>query len=601
MINVRIQTPEVQKLSPKITVVGVGGAGGNAVNNMISSALEGCEFLVCNTDAQALEGSLCENRLQLGASVTGGLGAGAKPEIGEKAAHESLDDVMQYLDGANMAFITAGMGGGTGTGAAPVIAKACRDSGILTVGVVTKPFHFEGTHRMTQAEAGIKEMQDYVDTLIVIPNQNLFRIANEKTTFAEAFKMADGVLQSGVRGVTDLMVMPGLINLDFADIRSAMLEMGKAMMGTGEGEGENRATEAAEAAINNPLLDDVSMKGARGVIINVTGGHDMTLFEVDEACNRIRDEVDPNANIIFGSTFDEKLEGSMRVSVVATGIDVEQAAKGTRTTGGIRVTAIGKSSESTTQKPAASQPQPHVAKAMTLSARKDTSSAKTEEPETDMFEQNEFSSTSRPAPQSSFGGPRGSIYQGSFIPPSPVMPEVRNDIPSYSAPSYQQSMAAPQQTAPAQTNEYKMSASSVNVQPQQQSQPQAQPQQATQQQMPSQQQSQGGSNVQQPSPQSGLVLRPPVPGAAAAERRGHRTPTLFERITGAYKGVMPHGGEEEAPQETAPSGGFHSGLRAERTPQSPSQGQLNIDSPSAPQSGNEDNLDIPAFLRRQAN
>ncbi len=325
MINIRMQHKDVKKLTPKIAVIGVGGAGGNAVNNMIGAGLQGAEFVVCNTDAQALERSLCETRLQLGVEVTGGLGAGAKPEIGRKAAEESLDEVLQYLDGANMAFITAGMGGGTGTGAAPVIARACREKGILTVGVVTKPFHFEGSMRMRMAEEGIAEMQGYVDTLIVIPNQNLFRIANEKTTFAEAFRLADSVLQSAVRGVTDLIVNPGDVNLDFADIRSVMLEMGKAMMGAGEASGERRAILAAEAAINNPLLDDVSMKGARAVIINVTGGPDLTLFEIDEACNKIREEVDPNANIIFGSTLDATMEGRMRVSIVATGIDmVEQ-------------------------------------------------------------------------------------------------------------------------------------------------------------------------------------------------------------------------------------------------------------------------------------
>ncbi len=319
-INVRMQSP-TNRLKPKITVVGVGGAGGNAVNNMINSQLEGCEFLVCNTDAQALEGSSAPHKIQLGVHVTRGLGAGANPEIGGAAAEESIDEILEYLDGSNMVFVTAGMGGGTGTGAAPVIARAAREAGILTIGVVTKPFHFEGTHRMKLAENGIAELQKYVDTLIIIPNQNLFRIANEKTTFADAFKMADEVLQSGVRGVTDLMVMPGLINLDFADIRAVMLEMGKAMMGTGEAEGERRAVEAAEAAISNPLLDDVSMKGARGVLINITGGLDMTLFEVDEAANRIRDEVDPDANIIFGSTFDQTMDGKMRVSVVATGIE----------------------------------------------------------------------------------------------------------------------------------------------------------------------------------------------------------------------------------------------------------------------------------------
>src|SRR5499433_3756251 len=309
------------EIKPRITVVGVGGAGGNAVNNMIRSNLEGVEFIVSNTDAQALAQSICDRRIQLGAHVTQGLGAGSRPDIGRAAAEEVLEEIIGELTGSNMVFITAGMGGGTGTGAAPVIARAAREHGILTVGVVTKPFHFEGTHRMKIAESGIQELQQYVDTLIIIPNQNLFRVANEKTTFADAFAMADQVLYSGVRGVTDLMVMPGLINLDFADIRAVMSEMGKAMMGTGEAEGENRAIAAAEAAISNPLLDDVSMKGARGVLINITGGFDMTLFEVDEAANRIRDEVDPEANIIFGSTFDETLSGKMRISVVATGIE----------------------------------------------------------------------------------------------------------------------------------------------------------------------------------------------------------------------------------------------------------------------------------------
>src|ERR1700754_3461450 len=311
-------------IRPKITVVGVGGAGGNAVNNMIRSKLEGVEFLVANTDAQALQQSLCERRIQLGATVTKGLGAGARPDIGRASAEEAIREIAEQLAGSNMAFITAGMGGGTGTGAAPVMAQIAREQGILTVGVVTKPFHFEGAHRMRLAESGIQELQQYVDTLIIIPNQNLFRVANEKTTFADAFKMADEVLYSGVRGVTDLMVMPGLINLDFADIRSVMGEMGKAMMGTGEATGENRAIAAAEAAISNPLLDEVSMKGARGVLINITGGMDLTLYEVDEAANRIRSEVDPDANIIVGSTFDASLNGLMRVSVVATGIEMEK-------------------------------------------------------------------------------------------------------------------------------------------------------------------------------------------------------------------------------------------------------------------------------------
>jgi len=462
---------------------------------------------------------LSDSKLQLGAHVTGGLGAGAKPEIGEKAAHESLDEVMQYLEGSNMAFITAGMGGGTGTGAAPVIAKACRDSGILTVGVVTKPFHFEGTHRMKQAEAGIEEMQDYVDTLIVIPNQNLFRVANEKTTFAEAFKMADGVLQSGVRGVTDLMVMPGLINLDFADIRSAMLEMGKAM-------------------------------------------------------------IDSNANIIFGSTFDEKLEGSMRVSVVATGIDAAQSMKTSGGSSTVKVTAVSKAPEKQDApvKSEPAQPQTEVARAMTLSARQQTATStqpSVAENKTDMFAQQEFHAAA-PSPQSA--AMRGVVHQGSFIPPSPVRADVQEE-PMYSP-------------AP-------VTAVEETIKPQVQQQPIQQPMASSLEQ---------SSNAQTqvisdaiPAPTQNLVLRPPVPGAATAERR--RTPSLFERITGAYDAYK-SGSEGKSESEEGgqgSSGGFHSGLRAERTQNSPSQGKLNIDSPSAPQSNAEEDLDIPAFLRRQAN
>jgi cell division protein FtsZ len=325
-MTINLSMPVTHELRPRITVVGVGGAGTNAVNNMITAHLEGVEFVACNTDAQSLHQCLTERRIQLGNTITQGLGAGARPEIGRAAAEEAIDELLDQLQGSHMVFITAGMGGGTGTGAAPVIARAVREQGMLTVGVVTKPFHFEGTHRMRVAEGGLAELQQYVDTLIVIPNQNLFRLANERTTFAEAFKLADNVLHMGVRGVTDLMVMPGLINLDFADIRTVMSEMGKAMMGTGEADGERRAIEAAEAAISNPLLDEVSMKGARGVLINITGGPDMTLFEVDEAANRIREEVDPEANIIVGSTLDESMTGQMRVSVVATGIEVPETA-----------------------------------------------------------------------------------------------------------------------------------------------------------------------------------------------------------------------------------------------------------------------------------
>ena len=318
---IHLSAPRATELKPRIVVFGVGGAGGNAVNNMIDAGLEGVEFVVANTDAQQLAFAKTDRRIQLGVEITQGLGAGAHPEVGQSAAEESIPEIGEHLEGAHMVFITAGMGGGTGTGAAPIIAKAARERGILTVGVVTKPFTFEGRHRMRLADSGVGELQRYVDTLIVIPNQNLFRIANERTTFAEAFGMADQVLHSGVRSITDLMVLPGLINLDFADVRSVMTEMGKAMMGTGEASGEDRALNAAHNAIQNPLLDEVSLKGAKAVLVNVTGGLDMTLLEVDEAANAISSEVDPEANIIFGAAFDPALEGKIRVSVVATGME----------------------------------------------------------------------------------------------------------------------------------------------------------------------------------------------------------------------------------------------------------------------------------------
>ncbi|WP_336981398.1 cell division protein FtsZ [Altererythrobacter fulvus] len=331
-MSINIGPPSVEELRPRITVIGVGGAGGNAIANMIASEIEGVDFIVANTDAQALNNSIAEHRIQLGPDITQGLGAGSRPEVGRAAAEETVEELERALDGVNMVFIAAGMGGGTGTGAAPVIAEAARRKGVLTVGVVTKPFLFEGTRRMRSAEAGIEELQKHVDTLIVIPNQNLFLVAKAETTFKEAFALADEVLQQGVRSITDLMVMPGLINLDFADVRSVMGEMGKAMMGTGEAEGENRALEAAERAIANPLLDGVSMQGAKGVIISIIGGDDMKLLEVDEAANHIRELVDPDANIIWGSAFNPDLMGKIRVSVVATGIEqtAEQAVQASR-------------------------------------------------------------------------------------------------------------------------------------------------------------------------------------------------------------------------------------------------------------------------------
>ncbi len=324
MLNLTMPTHE--ELKPRITVFGVGGAGGNAVDNMIEKKLEGVEFVIANTDAQALQQSNASTKIQMGVKVTEGLGAGARPSVGAAAAEETIEEIVDHLAGAHMCFITAGMGGGTGTGAAPIIAQAARELGVLTVGVVTKPFQFEGAKRMRQAEEGVEALQRMVDTLIIIPNQNLFRLANEKTTFTEAFSMADDVLHQGVKGVTDLMVRPGLINLDFADVRAVMDEMGKAMMGTGEADGDDRAVQAAEKAIANPLLDEISLKGAKGVLINITGGDDLTLFELDEAANRIREEVDPDANIIVGSTMEAEMSGKMRVSVVATGIDAEVAA-----------------------------------------------------------------------------------------------------------------------------------------------------------------------------------------------------------------------------------------------------------------------------------
>src|SRR5579862_3894356 len=341
-MTINLKAPELRELKPRIMVCGVGGAGGNAVNNMIVSGLAGVDFIVANTDAQALASSKAERIIQMGLQVTEGLGAGSQPEVGRAAAEEVLEEIRDHLTGAHMVFVTAGMGGGTGTGAAPIIARTARDMGILTVGVVTKPFQFEGVRRMRTAETGITELHKVVDTLLIIPNQNLFRVANEKTTFADAFAMADQVLYSGVACITDLMVKEGLINLDFADVRAVMREMGKAMMGTGEASGDKRALTAAEAAIANPLIDDSSMKGARGLLISITGGKDLTLFEVDEAATRIREEVDQDANIIVGATFDETLEGIVRVSVVATGIDNLGATRQTQPAAGSLIELAGR-------------------------------------------------------------------------------------------------------------------------------------------------------------------------------------------------------------------------------------------------------------------
>lgn len=584
-------TSDSKKLSPKIAVIGVGGAGGNAVNNMITSNLNGVDFVVCNTDSQALVGSLAEHKVQLGTIVTEGLGAGAKPEIGRAAAEESLDDVMQYLEDANMAFITAGMGGGTGTGAAAVIAKACRERGILTVGVVTKPFHFEGSRRMKMAEEGLSELQNYVDTLIVIPNQNLFRVVNDKTTFADGFKMADSVLQSAVRGVTDLIVMPGLINLDFADIRSVMQEMGKAVMGAGEATGDNRAIEAAEKAISNPLLDDVSMKGAKGVIVNITGGYDMTLFEVDEACNRIRDEVDPDANIIFGSTFDEKLEGTIRVSVVATGIEANVArattpigarglvgAVSTQPIGArasrfeqARPAAVSRVQErAVEQRPAAAETAiANVAPARAAFPKNVSyAPAAAQQPaaipaqpfqDVEIAPQQASYQAAAQAPAQADGYVRGTRMGDAYIPPQPMEVAGNNGYAS-------QMSQTPAQAQPTQSY-YAEEPQQVQYAPQQ------------------------------------------APAPVQARRK---SPSLFERITSGYRRVeasiesLSHEGDDfgavqqqqgqvRQQQRVVPT---VSAPIAPTTATAPAQGRLNIDAPSAART-EEDELDIPAFLRRQ--
>jgi cell division protein FtsZ len=598
------------EIKPRITVIGVGGAGGNAVNNMIRSSLEGVEFIVTNTDAQALAQSICDRRLQLGINITQGLGAGSRPDIGRAAAEEVLDHLIAELEGSNMVFITAGMGGGTGTGAAPVIARAAREHGILTVGVVTKPFHFEGTHRMRLAESGIQELQQYVDTLIIIPNQNLFRIANEKTTFADAFAMADQVLYSGVRGVTDLMVMPGLINLDFADIRAVMTEMGKAMMGTGEAEGENRAVAAAEAAISNPLLDDVSMKGARGVLINITGGFDMTLFEVDEAANRIRDEVDPEANIIFGSTFDKTLDGKVRISVVATGIEAEALSQPRPA-----LTLVAKGGRVMSAPAAAEMP---VSQPMMMT--------RVREERTPEFAGQTAQAAHQPA------------YAGAPAQAQPMVQQAPQHVPAYAG------MTAPQQheqplpvavgagayaarpmPSPAMSQTAPQPAPMMRNEPTQQ-QPRPNPAEVRERSAPRMDSRPAGQNAELPfvAPPAYEPARPeatmaapamptePVRQSSGEKRRGANifsrvtnTAAAWARQTGADlreatpAAVMNRMAAAEPPvvrQPAAPQ-------PAASAPQAAGQPRLSLD-PSdrlAPRQSDEDLLDIPAFLRRQAN
>jgi len=526
--------PTEADLRPSILVVGVGGAGGNAVNNMIRSNLEGVDFVVCNTDAQALNQSLSDRKLQMGTTITQGLGAGSRPDIGAAAAEESIDEIQNHMTSAHMVFIAAGMGGGTGTGAAPVIARTARDQGILTVGVVTKPFQFEGTQRMRIAEEGIEELQQYVDTLIIIPNQNLFRIANEKTTFADAFNLADDVLHSGVRGVTDLMVMPGLINLDFADIRSVMSEMGKAMMGTGEADGEKRAIEAAERAISNPLLDDVTMNGAKGVLINITGGSDMTLFEVDEAANRIREEVDDQANIIFGSTFEENLDGRIRVSVVATGIEANLAILPRPMPLGLARSPMIQPTIGELKAPVQEMDTDTVAKSAdettpdSVAAITDTTSDVSEDQPLPM-DASEFENAveSEPltneAPTPVVEAPR-TISRPAFIPPQPVRPGTVSN---------------------SQTSAEPFAAAAMD----------------------------------------NVVSEPPM--------LKRRPPTLFERMTGAGRAHV----QREEPQPVK----IETKADSASTPAQPSLDGLDPHDRVEPSSADADLLEIPAFLRRQAN
>ncbi|MHB1065646.1 MAG: cell division protein FtsZ [Georgenia sp.] len=555
----------IQDLKPRIVVVGVGGAGGNAVENMIQSQLEGVEFLVTNTDAQALSLSSSPQKIQLGLTVTQGLGAGSRPDIGRAAAEEGIDQIVEHLQGAHMVFITAGMGGGTGTGAGPVIARAAREMGILTVGVVTKPFHFEGAHRMRTAEQGIQDLTQYVDTLIIIPNQNLFRVANEKTTFADAFKMADDVLYSGVRGVTDLMVMPGLINLDFSDIRTVMAEMGKAMMGTGEASGDRRALDAAEAAISNPLLEDITMKGAKGVLINITGGLDMTLFEVDEAANRIRDEVDADANIIFGSTFDESLEGVMRVSVVATGIDAEQMSmpkpgqpllvvEGGRRTTGRGSASAGAPAAEAAMAPVATAAQPAMEAAMPMAP------------------------VVQPAPMAA------PVMEPRVAPAAPAMvPSRPAAAPVMSAP-----VQEPAPAAPAPEAEAPLMAEPAMAPAAASAAPVAQPVKKPEAFIPPRPVEPTGKRTAEPVANPFTTADLVNAGSAPAKPARGRIGSLFGRVTG---GSAPR----KAP--TAPA----EPAKAAPAPAQASLGGLDPKDRVKVSEGDDDLLDIPAFLRRQAN
>jgi cell division protein FtsZ len=580
-MTINLSLPQKEsEIKPRITVIGVGGAGGNAVNNMISAALEGVEFIVANTDSQALGQSLADRRVQLGITITQGLGAGARPEVGRQAAEEAMQELLHYLDGANMVFVTAGMGGGTGTGAAPVIAAAAREQGILTIGVVTKPFHFEGRRRMQIAEQGITELEKVVDTLIVIPNQNLFKIANEKTTFADAFKMADDVLHMGVRGVTDLMVMPGLINLDFADIRTVMGEMGKAMMGTGEAEGQDRSRVAAESAISNPLLEDHSMKGAKGVLINITGGLDMTLHEVDEAANRIREEVDPDANIIFGSTFDASMQGRMRVSVVATGIAAmaQQAPV-------LNYINPDMSRPLQTGQPALSRPvAPPVGRAVmpTVAGAPQTAS-----PPAPVMAAPPVAPVMAPQTQAANLAPV--VMQAPPVmeaPPTPVMqaPVVQAPIAPAPAPVIEAPVAAPVAAPPPPVQ------APIPV-----------PVAAAQKPLVDETDWRVTRPPNKPVVRAAEPARPMTARPAAVEPR---SPNLFQRITGAFATPKPTATPAIEPAMAPVRAAAENIVAVAPKPapvrQAPAQPMLDVAVTSKP-ARDDDDLQIPAFLRRQAN
>ena len=586
-MTINLSLPQTEsEIKPRITVIGVGGAGGNAVNNMISAALEGVEFIVANTDSQALSQSLADRRVQLGITITQGLGAGARPEVGRQAAEEALPEILQLLDGANMVFVTAGMGGGTGTGAAPVIAAAAREQGILTIGVVTKPFHFEGRRRMQSAEQGITELEKVVDTLIVIPNQNLFKIANEKTTFADAFKMADDVLHMGVRGVTDLMVMPGLINLDFADIRTVMGEMGKAMMGTGEAEGPDRSRVAAESAISNPLLEDHSMKGAKGVLINITGGLDMTLHEVDEAANRIREEVDGDANIIFGSTFDATMDGRMRVSVVATGIAALAAQQPAP-----NYLSLDMNRPIQTGQPALSRPAaPPVGRvAMPAAATASPAPAMPAAP---------VAPPLAVAPPPAPAAAPASI--AASAPAAPIMASMPTAAPVYEEPAETVMEAPAIEAAPLAPAPAPMPAPVAAAPAPVPAPAPAAPQRPLV--------DENDWRISRPSTAKASVRAEPIARPMAARPAvDNRAPNLFQRITGAFSAPKPAtaGAAPSEPSVGRPAAPENVVAVAPKAPVSrpaPVQTSISLDvTERAKPTRDDDDLQIPAFLRRQAN